>query len=631
MTTHGLPLDNGLLAIPKRKSVVIQVQELGLASPTQEVPSTSCHGFVEILSKMEEASEFNPSRVWIDGVKLERPQTSDGRRSLRGSQSGSRRRSSVGSIDYKPVDLQSHGLQKRPILQLPGFEVSSVPASLGGQSDSFQRPTNIARSGKTDIGDQSHPISGPQPESFGLFPTQSWPLTSHMDASSFHYPCGIHPLLTPPEDLDSFKWDTTVETGPSGGIRSVPENDSGRGRGTRSQTQEQNRSSPTTRPSEIQMPAPSNMSSDESNMPNWLGRACQYLGMMLQTGNPKDHLLMNYVVSTSGDPSSQQHIQMVVQALPSQTKKSGNKPVFEKVVEVLQGQFTLPPYITITHAVSQVISMDEVPASPPATPNTNYSSDDYFQDQTIFTHAAVVPAYHSQNFASTTVSPRPSNIIAAPSSIQFSILERYIPPTTAQEVHDFFSMSRKSYLADRLLELSANNGTLLLVFPTKTGGMTFAKRYIGPVIEPFLRQFILLNNLFVSIAVDLGRIASLEGMKDFPWLLRAVREMCQALGQRAPTRGIQSRYEVVHAETAEVVLKRNVWKEWFLDQEQPRLRQNMVDYHKAGGRMPSRVGQIETTPGMLAREVVEGIRSSREPAGDTGIEVGVFVIRRSML
>lgn len=332
-----------------------------------------------------------------------------------------------------------------------------------------------------------------------------------------------------------------------------------------------------------------------------------------------------------GDPSKQQHIQMVVQALPSQAKKSGTNLVFEKVVEVLQAHLTLPPYITITHAVSQVISMDEVPASPPATPNTHHSSDDYFQDQTIFTHAAVVPAYHAQSLASTIASPRPSNIIAAPSSIQMTILERYIPPTTAQEAHDFVTMSRKSYLADRLLELSANNGTLLLVFPTKTGGTTFAKSYIGPIIEPFLRQFVLLNNLFVKVAVELGRMASLNGMKEFPELRDAVGQMCQALSQRAPARGIQSRYEVVHAETTEVVLKRNVWREWFLEQETPRLRQNLVDYHKAGGRMPSRVGQIETTPGMLAREVVEGIRASREPAGEAGIEVGVFVIRRSIV
>ncbi len=319
---------------------------------------------------------------------------------------------------------------------------------------------------------------------------------------------------------------------------------------------------------------------------------------------------------------------MVVQALPSQAKSGEVQPVFEKVVEAVQGHFTHPPYITITHAVSQVISMDEVPASPPATPNTNYSSDDYFQDQTIFTHAAVVPPYHSQPTPATNIGPRSTNIIAAPSSIQISILERYIPPTTAQEMTDFFTMSRRSYLADRLLGLSSNNGTLLLIYPTKTGASTFASKYIGPVIEPFLRQFILLNGLYVDIAMQMGRMAAVSGMKSFEEMEELLLGMCQALSQRAPSRGPPSRYVVAHAEAIEVVLDRALWKDWYIEQEQPRLRQNLVDYHKAGGRMPARVGQIEVTTGMLAREVVEGVRQSQEAAGNAGIEVGVFVIRR---
>lgn len=322
---------------------------------------------------------------------------------------------------------------------------------------------------------------------------------------------------------------------------------------------------------------------------------------------------------------------MVVQALPSQAKSADARPVFEKVVEMIQGRFTSPPYITITHAVSQVISMDEVPASPPATPNTIYSSDDYFQDQTVFTHAAVVPAYHSLSQPLTISSSRSTNIIAAPSSIHLSILERYLPPTTAQEVEDFFTLSRRSYLADRLLELSADSGSLLLVYPTKAGGSTFANRYIGPVIEPFLRQFVLLNSLYMELAIKLGQMAGVAGMKSFEEIGHLLEAMCRDLGHRAPSRGLPSRYDIVHAETAEVVLDRSVWKEWYVEQEQPRLRQNLVDYHKSGGRMPTRQGQLEITPGMLAREVVEGIRHSRESAGNAGIEVGVFVIRRSLV
>merc|ERR1712230_5723 len=188
------------------------------------------------------------------------------------------------------------------------------------------------------------------------------------------------------------------------------------------------------RPSEIQMPDRSNLAQDAPSRSDWLGRACQHLA------------------SSLGDAGNQHQIQMVVQALPSQSKSTEVQPVFEKVVEAIQNHCTIAPYITITHAVSQVMSMDEVPASPPATPNANNSGDDYFHDQTIFTHAAVVPAYHSQSNPPMTMGSRPTNIIAAPSSIHVSILERYIPPTTAQEVNDFFTLSRRSYLADRLLQ-----------------------------------------------------------------------------------------------------------------------------------------------------------------------------------
>ncbi|KAK5269624.1 hypothetical protein LTR96_005321 [Exophiala xenobiotica] len=359
------------------------------------------------------------------------------------------------------------------------------------------------------------------------------------------------------------------------------------------------------------MPDRSSLAQDAPSRSDWLGRACQHLA------------------SSLGDAGNQHQIQMVVQALPSQSKSTQVQPVFEKVVEAIQNHCTITPYITITHAVSQVMSMDEVPASPPATPNANNSGDDYFNDQTIFTHAAVVPAYHSQSNPQLTMGSRPTNIIAAPSSIHVSILERYIPPTTPQEVNDFFTLSRRSYLADRLLELSSNNGTLLLVYPTRSGGSTFTNRYVGPVIEPFLRQFILLNGLYTQLAATLGQMAAVAAMKSFKEIQEAVTAMCQALSQRAPFRGLPSRYEIVQAETAEVVLDRAVWKDWYIEQEQPRLRQNMVDYHKSGGRMPAPRGQIEVTPGMLAREVIDGVRQSRAEAGNAGLEVGVFVIRRT--
>lgn len=320
---------------------------------------------------------------------------------------------------------------------------------------------------------------------------------------------------------------------------------------------------------------------------------------------------------------------MVVQALPSQSQSPTGKPAFQELAETLQQRATNVPYIMITHAVSQVVSMDQVPVSPPATPNNQQESDDYFDSQTIFTHAAAVPNYHGPSHLTASASNPPSGTIAAPSSIDIGTLERYIPPTTAEEVEDFFSISRRSYLVDRLTELSATNGTLLLVYPTQVGGAVFARQYLAPIIDPYLRRFVILNNLTVDVADAMGKLAALPKMKTFEEMETGLRDLCQGLTQRAPARGIRGTYKVIHAEKNEVILDRTTWMGWFLEQESARLRQNIIEYQKAGGRMPSR--GFDATPGSLAREVVEGIKNSKEEAGGAGIEVGVFVIRRSVV
>jgi len=329
--------------------------------------------------------------------------------------------------------------------------------------------------------------------------------------------------------------------------------------------------------------------------------------------------------------NSQQQIQIVAQCLPSQAQTVNHKPLFEEILEIIQSRALQPPYITITHAVPEMRTMNEVPTSPPATPSASNTGDEYFGNQSVFTHAAVVPTYHNQNHNLTTSLPRPSNNIVAPSTINLSILERYIPPTSPREVHDFFSLGGRSYMVDRLSELSVNHGSMLLVYPTKAGARTFAKRYLGPIVEPFLRQFVLLNNLYSDAAAALGRMAATESMFDFDEMSTHVQTMCQVMSQRPASRGLRGRYEIVHAETAQVILERSIWTDWYVEQEQARLRNDLVEYHKSGGRMPSPRGQVEVTTGMLAREVVEGIRNSKAAAGQAGIEVGVFLIRRSAL
>jgi hypothetical protein len=327
--------------------------------------------------------------------------------------------------------------------------------------------------------------------------------------------------------------------------------------------------------------------------------------------------------------ANRNEIQMIVQALPSQHKNPAKKAAYEEVAEALQRSTAQVPYITITHAVSQVVSMDEVPAAPPATPSNQQGSDDYFDSQTIFTHAAVVPNYHGQTQKAALNLSRPTGIISVPASVQISTLERYIPPSTGAEVDDFFSVrSRRSYLVDRLTELSAANGTLLFVYPTQVGGAVFARQYIGPILEPFLRQFVLLNGLTADVATAMGSLSAVPKLKTFEEMHAQLQILCSELTPRAPGRGLRGDFSVIHAEKVEVVLDRRTWMSWFVEQESTRIRQNIIDYQKAGGRMPAR--GFDASAGSLAREVVDGIETSREEAGGVGIEVGVFVIRRAV-
>ncbi|ETI25594.1 hypothetical protein G647_02368 [Cladophialophora carrionii CBS 160.54] len=606
MTTQPLSLDDGLPAISKRLPVV-QVQELPLCTPIREQGDEITYGVVEVVGKSVDGLDES-SKIMLMGMGLKRPYSGGEHDGHRISRPEIRRRSSsIGSPEGVKMDHQDHDSQEQLFVRL--HKTRSVDTA---KSFEVKIEKDKQRASRRDLV-RNGPLPSEQaalPSLLGPLPPRGWYHPSQFLGQALNGPCGIVAPLTPPDDLDSFKWESPFHTQFAEAIRTVPNVEQSRrqGQGQHNQT----RTSSTSRPSEIQMPEPSDMAGGDSSRPNWLGRACQKL------------------VSCLGNSSTQQQVQMVAQALPARPNSADMRQVMDKVVEDIQSQFTIPPYITITHAYFQAISMDEVPASPPATPNAqSSSSDDYFQDHTIFTHAATVPAYHFHSGAVHPGGPRPSNIIAAPSSIQISILERYIPPTTAREVEDFFTLSRRSYLADRLLELSSDDGSLLLIYPTKRGGQAFANRYIGPVIEPFLRQFILLNSLYTEIAMKLGRMAAVSGMKSFEEMTALLAAMCEALTQRAPARGLPSRYNIVHAETAEVVLDRSLWRDWYIEQEKPRLRQDLVDYHKSGGRMPSRSGQIEITPGMLAREVVDGIRQSREAAGDVGLEVGVFVIRRS--
>ena len=69
--------------------------------------------------------------------------------------------------------------------------------------------------------------------------------------------------------------------------------------------------------------------------------------------------------------------------------------------------------------------------------------------------------------------------------------------------------------------------------------------------------------------------------------------------------------------------------EWWLAQETPRIREEVRSYYKRGSRLPQ--GK-EKTESALVWEIMDGVqmREYDDPnAGHDGIEVGVFVIKRT--
>lgn len=292
--------------------------------------------------------------------------------------------------------------------------------------------------------------------------------------------------------------------------------------------------------------------------------------------------------------------------------------------------------ITITHAIavpqSQVV--EDFPKSPPTTPNFMVANG-YFDEPIVVTKAANVPTYHGlpgrgQEAAGVQIQRK----IMVRSVVDVSLLERYIPPTTAGEVADFFNAdSLRSYLADRMSELFIGSGSLLLIFPTRSGGRTFARKYVAPILDPLLREMSILRGLDTDAAEKLGNMDSIDSLLEYEEMQKKIEALCVSMGDmsnRRRTMSLRSSYDIVHCQKAEVILDRPTWLTWFVEQEQQRMKQNLLDYHKDGGRLPlGDGGTSELTAGMLTREIIEGLQKSKNEAGNIGIEVGVFIVKRS--
>ena len=270
--------------------------------------------------------------------------------------------------------------------------------------------------------------------------------------------------------------------------------------------------------------------------------------------------------------------------------------------------------------------MGLLPSSPMGTPNPTTGEIDYFSIS-VFPKAAVAVDYDTA-----LRSPVPSSCrtVAPPDTIGVALLERYIPPTTAPEYLNLFSTDGPSALVDRLEELSPGGGSLLFVYPTLAGATTFASRYLGPLLDPLLRTLVGIHGLTTDLSQDIGKMVAVDSMFPFEKMVRKITFMLPRLrntSSSSPT--TQRKYTLVQSSKQIVQVDRDTWTEWWLQQEAPRIKEVVRRYYKRGSRLPQRK---DITEGGLAREVLDGVKVREYGPYDgarSGIEVGVFVIKRT--
>lgn len=336
-------------------------------------------------------------------------------------------------------------------------------------------------------------------------------------------------------------------------------------------------------------------------------------------------------VSSITTPDAQLHgITVISQTLPHPLQETTNPhSAFTSTIQAIQSKFEgrRCPYIKITHAVPPQFSLRNLPSSPPSTPN-HQGAEDYFS-LSVFANAAPVPTYHNYDGSIDRSAPSSPAPIVPPATVQVALVERYIPPSTAQEHVAFFSANGPSVLIDRLVELTPNGGSLMLIYPTKKGAQSFRSNHVGPLLDSLLRTMVVVHDMSSDLASSLGRMPAVNQMLSFEEMKAKVHALCHHLSRRTSSPSRRGEYSMVYANAGETPLDRRAWSEWFLQQETPRMKAILKSYWQRGKKLPTASESV--IPATLMRDVKICIEEGKYEEGEpqSGIEVGVFVIRRS--
>ena len=294
---------------------------------------------------------------------------------------------------------------------------------------------------------------------------------------------------------------------------------------------------------------------------------------------------------------------------------------FDSLVGALQAKLEPGQYIEITNAVPPKFNMEFLPQSPIATPNITSGEEDYFSTN-VFSKAVVAVGHSTAINSSLPATPHP---VVPPSTVGVTCLERFIPPSTLEEFRDLFSTEGPSVLVDRLTELAPNGGSLIFIYPTKLGATNFTTKYLNPLLDPILRTMIQIHGLSADLGVSVGNMAAVSNMLAFETMKSRINLLFRKLSRTTqhPT------FTLLQASKEEMYLERDVWMEWWLHQETPRIKEVMRHYFKRGLRLPQTKEKSESA---LVWEILDGLKARQYAPYDPpheGVEVGVFVIKRT--
>ncbi|KAJ5924520.1 hypothetical protein N7466_008707 [Penicillium verhagenii] len=532
-----------------------------------------------------------------------------------------RRRASQGSLRTKPSPVSRFLSKGSVAVNFPSWEQRNSGSPL--------RIESRTRSSDSRLRLSTTVSRGPRPLTASS--TQSSPWNSPKSYQS-DYPTTLPP--TPPEDDSNIAWDPKSDMllFDAHSHHRPPMMDEVPGMNGMN-------TSPTTGPSDT-LSSPSDGLSHGSSSSNGSPGPSDEMDCQQDVGSWLDHGINVTVSSLAMSNPRADAVKIVSQTLPypRTSDQSISTPrtdsIFSSIVQAVHNHLQpgQSPYINVTHAVPEQFSLSNLPHSPPSTPRSPTAAEDYF-NATVFSSAAVVGAYHDfrgplqRHLAH---APMP---VVPPHSVHISVLERYLPPPSAQEYRDVFCHTRPSFLVDRLSELSPNGGSLLFVYPTKKGASTFKSQYLGPILDPLLRQLVVVNGLSADVGRYLGKMSTVSQMDDFATMKANMISLCDALSSPS------SQFEVADAGRSSAHLDRNLWVEWFIHQEKARMKE-VLSMHWQNSRRPpvtktsnSGMGDgKEVTSAMLLSEIFEGIR--KRPYGEDsephdGVELGVFVIRRT--